>query len=79
MRLWLDLETYSGVPITHGTHAYAAGAEVMLFAWGLDDEPAQVWDCTAGGPMPDRLAAALGDATALPKGITGITRHVLKG
>jgi DNA polymerase len=35
----------------------------MLFAWGLDDEPAQVWDCTAGGPMPDRLAAALGDAT----------------
>jgi hypothetical protein len=38
MRLWLDLETYSGVPITHGAHA-----------------------------------------TALPKGITGITRHVLKG
>jgi DNA polymerase len=63
MRLWIDCETYSEVPIQHGTHVYAAGAEVMLFAWGLDDEPAQVWDCTAGGPMPDRLAAALGDAT----------------
>jgi DNA polymerase len=63
MRLWIDCETYSEVPIQHGAHAYAAGAEVMLFAWGLDDEPAQVWDCTAGGPMPDRLAAALGDAT----------------
>ena len=30
--LWLDLETYCEVPITNGTHAYAAGAEIMLFA-----------------------------------------------
>lgn len=61
MRLWIDLETYSKVPITHGTHAYAAGAEVMLFAWALDDGPVAVWDCTAGGPLPAALWAALED------------------
>ena len=47
MKLWLDLETYSAVPIASGTHAYAAGAEVMLFAWAIDDGPVSVWDCTA--------------------------------
>jgi DNA polymerase bacteriophage-type len=43
-KLWLDLETYSETPITNGTHAYAAGAEIMLFAWALDDGPVQVLD-----------------------------------
>ncbi|WP_334157892.1 DNA polymerase [Oryzomicrobium sp.] len=57
--LWLDLETYSTVPITNGTHAYAEGAEVMLFAWAIDDGPARVWDCTETLRMPDELAAAL--------------------
>ena len=62
-RLWLDLETYSEVPITHGTHAYAAGAEVMLFAWALDDGPVQVWDCTLGEWPPAALEDALDDET----------------
>lgn len=31
-KLYLDLETYSETPITYGTHAYAANAEIMLFA-----------------------------------------------
>lgn len=44
MRLWLDLETYSEVPIPHGTHAYAAGASIMLFAYAVDDGPIKVWD-----------------------------------
>lgn len=60
-RLWLDLETYSEVPITNGTHVYAAGAEVMLFAWAMDDGPVAVWDVTTGAPMPDALAEALAD------------------
>lgn len=46
-RLWLDLETYSEVPIAHGTHAYASEAQVMLFAFAFDDGPVQVIDCTA--------------------------------
>ncbi len=44
--LYLDLETYCEVPITHGTHAYAESAEVMLFAYAIGDGPAKVWDCT---------------------------------
>ena len=42
--LFLDTETYSTVPITHGTHAYAEGAEIMLVPWAWDDEPVAVWD-----------------------------------
>lgn len=42
--LWLDFETYSDVPINHGTHAYAAGAEILLAAWAVDDGPVQVID-----------------------------------
>jgi DNA polymerase len=44
MILYLDLETFSEVPITHGTHAYAEKAEVLLVAWARDDRPAVVWD-----------------------------------
>ncbi len=42
--LWLDLETYSPVPITHGTHRYAEEAEVLLVALAVDDAPVDVWD-----------------------------------
>jgi len=65
MKLWLDLETYSEVPITNGTHVYAAAAEVMLFAWAIDDGPVSVWDWTAAEPgamtMPAAVRAALED------------------
>ena len=42
--LFLDSETFSPVPITHGTHAYAEQAEVMLVPWAWNDEPVKVWD-----------------------------------
>lgn len=57
--LWIDLETYSEVPISQGTHRYAASAEIMLFAWALDDGPASVVDLASGEPIPDALAEAL--------------------
>ena len=63
MKLWLDFETYSEVPINCGTHAYAAGAEVMLFAWAVDDAPAQVWDVTADPVPPPELLRALSGCT----------------
>ncbi len=54
--LYLDKETYSETPITHGTHRYAAGAEVVIFAWALDDGPVHVEDCTRGCQLHgDRL------------------------
>jgi DNA polymerase len=49
--LWLDLETYSETPITHGTHKYAENAEVLLVAYAFDDEPVQVMDLTERGSL----------------------------
>lgn len=57
--LWGDLETYCEIPINNGTHAYAEGVEVMLFAWAIGDEPVSVWDLTAGEPIPGRLRKAI--------------------
>ena len=62
-RLFLDAETYSTVPIRHGTYAYAEGAEIMLLAWALDDGLARVWDRTQGEPMPEPLMRALSDGS----------------
>lgn len=60
-KLWLDFETFCEVPIRNGTHAYAEQAEIMLFAYALDDEPAKVWDCFAVDDMPSELWHALHD------------------
>jgi len=59
--LWLDFETFSPTPITHGTHRYAEQAEILLWAWAIDDEPAQVWDCANDPAAPARLIAAVND------------------
>lgn len=59
--LYLDLETYSKTPITHGTHAYAADAEILLVAWAVDDEPVQVYDATTSEEMPQELDDCLSD------------------
>ena len=42
MILFLDLETFCETPITHGTHKYSEGAEIIVSAWAVDDGPVQV-------------------------------------
>lgn len=59
--LFLDSETYSEVPIKHGTYRYAAACEVMLVQYALADDVPAVWDRTDGASMPDDLAEALAD------------------
>ena len=44
MKLWWDLETFSETPINDGAHRYAEKAEVLLFAWAVDDGPVQCWE-----------------------------------
>lgn len=63
--LWGDLETFCETPINNGTHAYAEGVEVMLFAWAIGDEPVSVWDLTAGEPIPSRLRKAIADPNTI--------------
>lgn len=57
MKLWLDTETYSEVPIANGTHAYAEPAEVMLVTWAVDDGAVHCWDRTEDKTMPGDLFA----------------------
>jgi DNA polymerase len=62
--LWIDLETYSEVPISQGTHRYAASAEIMLCAWAIDDGAVQVEDLTDYDKelmLPEALKAAMFD------------------
>lgn len=59
--LYADLETYCETPITAGTHKYSEDAEILLFAYALDDGPVNVWDCASGALMPDNLVEALDD------------------
>lgn len=40
--LFLDTETFCAVPITHGTHAYAEAAEVIILAYAWDEGDVQV-------------------------------------
>ncbi len=63
--LYIDLETYSETPIRDGTHVYAADAEIMLWAYALDEGQVQVWDATQGGLMPDLLSDALDEDSVL--------------
>lgn len=60
-KLWLDFETYCEVSIRSGTHAYAEQAQIMLWAYALDNGPARVWDATSEGDMPADLEEALRD------------------
>jgi DNA polymerase len=61
-RLYWDLETFSPVPINNGTHAYSEQAEVLLFAYAVDEGAVKVWDLTVGAAPPADLLVALEEA-----------------
>lgn len=62
MVLYGDLETRSAVPINAGTYRYAESAELLLFAYALDDGDVQCWDALHA-PMPSDLQHALNDGS----------------
>jgi DNA polymerase len=62
VKLWWDLETYSETPINDGAHRYAEKAEVLLFAWAVDDGPVKCWDLTESVLFPDGLIDAVNEA-----------------
>lgn len=59
--LYQDTETFSPVPIGHGTHAYAAQVEIMLFAYAWNDDDVTVVDLTAGEKIPPAVLKAQTD------------------
>ena len=62
-KLSIDLETYSSVPIKSGVYPYAESpdAELLLFGYSINDEPAIVVDLTSGETIPDYVLQALTD------------------
>jgi len=63
--LWLDFETFSEVPIKHGTYRYTASCEAMIVTYTLDDGPVHLWDRTLDAHMPAGLEYALHDDNEL--------------
>lgn len=59
MDLWIDLETYSTIPIDYGVYKYAEDAQILLISYALDDAPAKVVDVANGEPLPPELLSAL--------------------
>jgi DNA polymerase len=59
LKLWIDTETYSSIPLLYGVHKYAEAVEVMLVSWAIDDGPVDVLDMTTFEGWPLGLAAAL--------------------
>jgi len=61
LRLWLDIETRSAVPIKQGIAKYATGAQVIMCQWAIDDGPVTVEDCHGYAPGELILAAEKAD------------------
>jgi DNA polymerase len=76
--LWIDLETYCEVPINNGTHAYAAAAEITIFAYALGDGPVSVWDCTKDSTPPSALMKAAAECSAVCAHNSAFDRTVLR-
>lgn len=79
MKLWWDLETWSETPINDGAHRYAENAEILLFAWAVDDGPVQCWDLTASRAMPTDLDLALINCTEYWGHNSGMFDRVVRG
>ena len=76
--LWLDLETYSDIPIKHGAHKYAEAAEVLLVALAVDDEPVQVWDTQDAVNWREALTQAIDNADRVVIHNSAFDRTVLR-
>lgn len=63
--LYSDLETYCETPISAGAYRYAEQAEVLLWAYAIDEAEPTVWDVTRGDPMPADLKQALEDPSVM--------------
>lgn len=58
MRLYLDTETYSPVPINHGVHRYADEAEILLALYAWDDGPVECIEFPARGDLEELIEMA---------------------
>jgi DNA polymerase len=77
-RLFIDTETFNEADIDVGTYRYAETAEILLFAYAIDDGPVRVWDLAFGEPMPEDLSYALANADEVYAHSAQFDRTVLR-
>jgi DNA polymerase len=58
VKLFLDTETYSEVPLHAGLAKYATQAEVMIVTWAVDEGDVHCWDATHHAEIPPALLIA---------------------
>jgi DNA polymerase bacteriophage-type len=58
MKLFLDLETRSPVPIKHGVAKYSTKVEIIMAQWAIDDGEVVVEDLTGSPPPSEALLDA---------------------
>lgn len=61
LRLFLDTETFSPIPIKNGHYRYAEKVEIMLLAFAFEDEKPQVVDLTQNQTIPKGVYEAMVD------------------
>jgi len=76
--LWLDLETYSTIPIKHGAQKYAEAVEVLLVALAVGDAPTQVWDTQDDPNWRSALQQHIDDADTVVIHNSAFDRTVLR-
>lgn len=76
--LYLDLETFSETPIKNGTHAYAENAEIMVFAWALNDGEVFVEDLTQNEPSKELISHLHNESVTLIAHNSHFDRTVLR-
>lgn len=62
--LAIDIETYSSVDLTKsGVYAYTSAPdfEILLFAYGFDDDPIEIIDLASGEKLPQKIIEELYD------------------
>lgn len=66
--LSIDIETYSSVDLVKsGVYAYSESDdfEILLFAYGIDDEEVQIVDLASGEKMPVQILKAMTDQNVI--------------
>jgi DNA polymerase len=76
--LFLDTETWSTIPITHGAHKYAEAVEILLVALAVDGQPTDVWDVQDLPNWQRDLQALIDDASCVVIHNSAFDRTVLR-
>lgn len=61
----IDVETYSPIPLKHGTYKYAEKVEPLLVAYQIDEGFPRVWDVADHEPMPYDLEMVLQESDSI--------------